>query len=133
MAETERLICTSADVLERGAGVGFQLPDEGRTRRSGFVVRYNGVVHAYVNRCAHVPVNLDWQEGDFFDLTRHYLICSTHGAHYLPENGLCVMGPCKGRSLQKLRVVERDGNLYIIEPAGEDAGGSKPIDEESAS
>lgn len=78
-------------------------------------MRHNGEVHGYINQCAHVPVPLDWQEGDFFDLTRHYLICSTHGAHYEPASGHCVMGPCKGKSLQKLNVVERDGNIYLVE------------------
>ena len=27
----------------------------------------DGVVRAYLNRCAHVPVELDWVEGEFFD------------------------------------------------------------------
>lgn len=115
MVESQRLICASADVQEQGIGIGFELPDEGKAKRSGFVVRYNGKVHGYVNRCAHLPTTLDWQEGDFFDLTRHYLICSTHGAQYLPETGRCVLGPCKGKSLQKLHIVERDGNIFLIE------------------
>lgn len=115
MVETERLICASSDLREREVGIGFSLPDEHQSKRSGFVVRYNGRVHGYVNRCSHVPITLDWQEGDFFDLTRHYLICSSHGAQYQPETGRCVLGPCKGKSLQKLKVIERDGNVFLIE------------------
>lgn len=113
MAATERLICKGSELLEQSRGVRFDLPERGE-RVTGFVVRYNGQPCAYVNRCAHVPVELDWQEGDFFDLTRHYLICATHGAHYDPRSGYCVMGPCKGRSLQRLDVTERDGNIYLI-------------------
>ncbi len=112
MAETERLICISAALEERGVGVRFALPEMGE-RVTGFAVRYNGRPQAYVNRCAHVPVELDLLEGDFFDLSREYLICSTHGAHYRPVDGLCVMGPCKGKSLQVLDVVERDGHIYL--------------------
>ena len=114
MAERERLICKSAALAERGFGVRFPLPALGEFE-TGFVVRYNGSVYGYVNQCAHVQVPLDWQEGDFFDLTRHHLICATHGAQYQPETGYCVLGPCKGFSLQKLDVVERDGNIYLIE------------------
>lgn len=121
MVETERLICASEDVQERGTGIGFSLPDEGKSQRSGFVVRYGGVVYGYVNRCAHVPITLDWQEGDFFDLSRHYLICSSHGAQYHPETGRCVLGPCKGRSLQKLKIVERDGQIFLIETNPEES------------
>jgi len=90
------------------------MPELGE-RAVGFAVRYNGGVYGYLNQCAHVPVELDWQEGLFFDLSRHYLICSTHGAHYEPDSGYCVMGPCKGKSLHRLNVYEHDGNVYLIE------------------
>lgn len=113
MAATERLICSGTELAEQSGGVRFALPERGE-RVTGFVVRYNGRPYGYVNSCAHVPVELDWQEGDFFDLTGHYLICATHGAHYDPISGHCVMGPCKGKSLQRLDVTERDGNIYLI-------------------
>jgi nitrite reductase/ring-hydroxylating ferredoxin subunit len=113
MADNQRLICASEALLEKGQGVRFALPERGE-RVTGFVVRYGGQAHAFINQCAHVPVELDWQQGDFFDLTRHYLICATHGAHYEPVSGKCVMGPCKGRSLQPLDIVERDGGIYLI-------------------
>lgn len=113
MADNERLICASASVVEQGAGFKFPLPEYDE-RTTGFVVRYQGQVFAYVNRCAHVPVELDWNDGDFFDLTRHYLICATHGAHYLPNDGHCVMGPCKGKKLEALKVVERDEQIFLI-------------------
>lgn len=112
MADNERVICRSSDLQERGQGVRFALPELGE-RTTGFAVRYQGKVHAYVNRCAHVPVELDWNEGDFFDITRDYLICATHGAHYQPDNGYCVMGPCKGQRLQAIAVCERDQQVMI--------------------
>lgn len=112
MVKRERLICAAAEVLEQGKGVVFSLDDAGH--ENGFVVRYNGRAHGYVNRCAHVPVPLDWQEGEFFDLTRHNLICATHGAQYEPDSGLCVLGPCRGKSLQKLEIEERNGQIYWI-------------------
>jgi nitrite reductase/ring-hydroxylating ferredoxin subunit len=112
MADNQRLICSGKELEEKGRGVRFDLPEFGE-RVTGFVVRYGDRVYGFLNRCAHVPVELDWEEGNFFDLTGHYLICSTHGAHYEPKNGKCVMGPCKGASLQALDVVERDGNIFL--------------------
>lgn len=109
----ERLLTTSDAVTERGQGFRFDLPEHGE-RATGFLVRFNGNVYAYVNQCAHVPVELDWSEGDFFDLEKNYLICATHGAHYQPNSGYCVMGPCKGRSLKRLQVEERDGHIFLI-------------------
>lgn len=112
MAAHQRLICPAAALIEREHGVRFSLPERGE-RATGFVVRMYGNVYGYVNSCAHMPVELDWEAGNFFDLTRTYLICATHGAHYEVSTGYCTMGPCKGKSLQPLDVVERDGNIYL--------------------
>jgi nitrite reductase/ring-hydroxylating ferredoxin subunit len=112
MPKNERVICNSHAVVEREQGLRFALPELGE-RVTGFVVRYNGLVHAYVNQCAHLSVELDWNEGDFFDLTKNYVICATHGAQYQPETGYCVMGPCKGRSLQAIHVTERNDEILI--------------------
>lgn len=113
MAATQRLICAGTELVEKSRGIRFLLPERGE-QVTGFVVRYNGLPYGYINSCAHVSVELDWQEGDFFNLTSQYLICATHGAHYQPETGLCILGPCKGKSLHSLNVTERDGNIYLI-------------------
>lgn len=108
------MICRSEDVREGEDGVRFSV-----TRVTGeepaFVVRFQGRVHAYLNRCAHVPVELDWLPGKFFDDSRLYVICATHGAMYEPETGYCVFGPCRGARLVPLRVEERDGVVYLVE------------------
>lgn len=114
MAARERLICASSELVEGGDGVRFDAVLPSGTAPA-FVVRHRGRVRAFLNRCAHVPIELDWQHGRFFDLTGLYLICSTHGAHYEPETGRCVMGPCKGRRLTPVAVIERDGNIYMTE------------------
>ena len=114
MAEARRLICAAADLSERGKGVRFTVETE-RGTAAAFAVRYRGRVHGYVNRCAHVSVELDWQPGEFFDVSGLYLVCSTHGAAYLPDTGYCVGGPCKGQNLTKLPVQEHDGQVYLAE------------------
>ena len=80
-----------------------------------FAIRFGGRVYAYINRCAHIPTQLDWMEGEFFEASKLYLICSTHGAVYEPESGRCAGGPCRGRGLQPLAVSERDGHIYLHE------------------
>ena len=112
MVEAQRVVCKSDELLDGGRGVRFKLP-EIDDKATGFVVRYEGKVYAYVNKCAHVPIELDWNEGDFFDITQHYLICSTHGAHYRPESGYCVMGPCKGRRLKEVVAYEVNHEVWV--------------------
>lgn len=88
-----------------------------------FALRFDGRVVAYLNRCAHVPVEMDWQPGQFLDQDQRWIICSIHGAVYEPADGRCVAGPCRGRSLTPLRVAEQDGQVLwwpqapLLEPA----------------
>ena len=112
MAEAQRLICASSDLVERGAGVRFSVERYGESRPA-FAIRFDGRVYAYINACAHVPVEIDWMEGDFFDTEQRYLVCATHGARYEPTDGYCVMGPCRGARLTPLAVVERDGQVWL--------------------
>lgn len=112
MAAQERLICAAAALVEGGPGVRFEFERHG-VAVPAFAVRYHGRVYAYINRCGHVPVELDWQPGEFFDDSKLYLICATHGALYAPESGRCLGGRCNGKGLTPLPVAERDGNVYF--------------------
>lgn len=112
MAGTSRLICAGAQLAEGGTGVRFEREQCGRNEPA-FVIRYDGQARAFVNRCAHVPVELDWQPGVFFDADGLYLICATHGALYDPASGACVGGPCRGQGLTALAVSEIDGNIFL--------------------
>ena len=111
MAGDGVLVCSSEQVLEGGKGVRFGVSAFG-DKATGFVVRHKGVVYAYLNRCAHVPIELDWAEGEFFESSGVYLMCSTHGAIYVPESGFCAGGACKGGRLRPIGVREEDGQIY---------------------
>lgn len=112
MAGGERVICRSDELVESGRGVRFSLELEGR-ERPAFVVRHQGRVRAYLNECAHVPAELDWQPGEFFDHSRLYLICSIHGALYSPVDGRCLGGRCQGRGLRPVPVREAGGVVFL--------------------
>lgn len=113
MSMAENTVVLDSTMLEEGGkGIRFPLPALGEFV-SGFVIRFKGKPYAYVNQCAHVSVELDWNEGDFFTAQQDYLICATHGAHYRPDNGFCVMGPCKGKSLKPIDVIEQNQKIII--------------------
>lgn len=107
----EILICASDAIENGGKGVRFPLT-AGGDDATGFVVRHGGQAYAYLNRCAHVPIELDWAEGEFFESSKLYLMCSTHGAVYVPETGQCAGGPCRGGRLRPISVVEHDQQIY---------------------
>lgn len=105
------LLCASADLAESGKAHLFDVLEYGLPAL-GFVLRYEGQLVGYLNRCAHVPTELDWQPGEFMDSRRRWIICAVHGALYEPHSGYCVSGPCAGRSLRALDVQEHDGQVY---------------------
>ncbi|MGE0802964.1 MAG: Rieske (2Fe-2S) protein [Lautropia sp.] len=114
-----RRICDSHALTDGGDGVAFDLAERpgaggSRWRERAFVVRAGGEVRGFVNRCAHVPIELDWLPGRFFDDTGTVLLCSMHGAAYDPTSGRCLDGPCHGRGhLQPVPVRERDGVVWL--------------------
>ena len=106
-----QLICAAAAVEDCGKGVRFPV-QAFHYAATDFVVRHGGKVYGYLNQCAHVPVELDWMEGEFFESSKTFIMCATHGAIYVPETGYCAGGPCKGGKLRSIAVTEEDGNIY---------------------
>jgi nitrite reductase/ring-hydroxylating ferredoxin subunit len=106
------VICESSALAEGGAGVRFAWEPAGGEGK-GFAVRFGGEARAFVNRCPHRGVELDWLPGEFFEESGLYLICSTHGATFDPSTGLCVAGPCRGARLQVIAVRESAGRILI--------------------
>lgn len=104
-------LCASAALQEHGRAFGWDVMEHGRPQRA-FVLRIDGIVRAYLNRCLHVPVEMDWNPGEFLDSERRYILCSIHGAAYEPRTGHCVGGPCGRGRLTALDVREEAGQVY---------------------
>lgn len=113
---SERWICSSQTLKDGGDGIRFNLDPDGKT--PAFLIRYRGKPYGFVNRCGHVPVEIDWQRGKFFDASGLYLICATHGALYAPDTGKCLGGSCAGKGLQSVAIIERSEGVYLLEGDG---------------
>jgi nitrite reductase/ring-hydroxylating ferredoxin subunit len=103
-------LCNSADLVERGMAVPFDVVYAGQTCLA-FAVRFDGQVRAYLNRCTHVAMEMDMRPHEFFDSSRQFLICSTHGATHDPLSGACRGGPCRG-GLISIKLSEADGVVH---------------------
>jgi len=110
MAEALIPLCASADLQDSGLAVPFDVVYAGQTCRA-FAVRFEGQVQAYLNRCTHVAMEMDYQPDRFFDNEGRWLLCATHGATYAPETGECVGGPCRG-GLVKITLTENQGVVH---------------------
>ena len=103
-------LCNSPALQDAGLAVPFDVVYGGQTLRA-FAVRFEGRPHAYLNRCTHVAMELDYQPNRVFDDTGQWLLCATHGAAYAPDTGDCAGGPCRG-GLVKVAMSERDGVVH---------------------
>ena len=110
MADEKIPLCNSAELVDSGLAVPFDVVYGGQTCRA-FAIRFRGQVHAYVNRCSHVAMEMDYQPDRFFDDTGRWLMCATHGAYYDPTTGACTGGPCKA-GLVPIALSERDGVIH---------------------
>lgn len=92
------LVIARVDELPLGATKKFVLRS-GKREEECFVVNHGGTLYAYVNRCCHVPMSLDWIDNQFMTEDKSYILCATHGACYQPDTGECVSGPPVGKRL----------------------------------
>ena len=105
-------ICKSSDIEIGGKGVNFQVEID-NTELPAFVIRHGGIAYAYLNQCAHLHLELDWERGEFFDIDAEYIVCANHGAMFEPFSGECINGPCFGASLVQIQLSERDETVFI--------------------
>jgi nitrite reductase/ring-hydroxylating ferredoxin subunit len=99
-------LCAGIELAEKGHAVLFDVLHFREPARA-FALRFEGRVVAYLNRCVHVPTELDWQPGEFLDAGREFIICAIHGASYAPHTGRCIGGPCGQGRLLPIETFER--------------------------
>ena len=103
--------------LKPGESTKFLLPIRGADEEC-FLINFNGEFHAYVNRCRHVPMPMDWVDNQFFAEEGRYLMCQTHNAYYEPASGECIAGPptACGKYLYRVLTEIEDGVIYARPP-----------------
>ncbi|MEO7336116.1 MAG: Rieske 2Fe-2S domain-containing protein [Caldimonas sp.] len=106
-------LCASDDLVEKGKALVFDVVEFGRPVRA-FALRFDGRVVGYLNRCLHVPTEMDWMPGEFLDSDREFIMCSTHGAVYEPLTGRCAGGPCGRGRLTMIELIERGNRVFWI-------------------
>ena len=104
-------LCMADELLDRGKAFVFDVLYFREPARA-FVLRFDGQIVGYLNRCLHVPTEMDWQEGEFLDGDKAFIMCSIHGAVYEPLTGRCAGGPCGRGKLTAVDAFERDGQVY---------------------
>jgi nitrite reductase/ring-hydroxylating ferredoxin subunit len=80
---------------------------------SWLLLRRDGQVHAWLDRCPHTGMSLRWDPRPFATADGRYLECAAHSALFRVGDGMCVRGPCVGEALTRGEVEERDGVIWL--------------------
>ena len=91
--------------------VEHELPDG--SKRGVILLRRGAEVWAYVNRCPHFSLQLDFEPGEFATYDGRILMCAHHSAMFRFEDGFCVEGPCAGHRLDPVEVRIADDKVEL--------------------
>ncbi|MGH7966203.1 MAG: Rieske (2Fe-2S) protein [Candidatus Binatia bacterium] len=118
MLQDGAVIVARVGEVEPGQTKKFILLVEGREVEC-FLVNYGDRLFAYINRCRHVPMTMDWVENQFLTEDGRYILCATHGAAYEPETGECIFGPPCGKMLVRVPLTTEEDQVIAHQPVEE--------------
>lgn len=104
-------LCRLDDIPD-GGSAGFTAPVDGEMARL-LAVRKSSNVYLYINSCPHIHAPLDFTPGQFLNVEKTLIMCSTHGALFRIEDGHCVQGPCVGNHLTKVACTVRKDQVWM--------------------
>lgn len=113
--EAKRKFVGEVGELKPGTSKKFRLTN-GKSSVEGMLLNYQGSLYAYVNRCPHIGISLDWLDNQFFTIDGRYLMCANHGATFEPATGECIWGPCVGAALQSVPLQIEAEKIFVQYP-----------------
>ncbi|HEY2661484.1 MAG TPA: Rieske (2Fe-2S) protein [Caulobacteraceae bacterium] len=104
-------LCALAEIADPGSrGFTFRVDDR---LFAGFVVRRDGRLVGYIDRCPHAGMPLALAPNRFLTRDGDLILCSAHGALFRITDGLCLGGPCAGKALSPWPVRVQGGAVVI--------------------
>jgi nitrite reductase/ring-hydroxylating ferredoxin subunit len=100
-------LCAEADLSDPGSR-SFVL-QIGDAFFHGFVVRRDGEVAGWVDRCPHQGFPLALELDKYLTPDGSLILCGWHGAVFEPLTGECTGGPCAGGRLTPWPVTISEG------------------------
>lgn len=120
MSEAAIRVANLDDLTDPGAREFFVGDSDWPFR--GFLVQVDGGLRAYANVCPHKQHPLNLADDEFLVPGQKLLRCASHNALFVPESGLCVFGPCAGRSLKSLDCWVEKGEVWVRVPVPTSVG-----------
>ena len=113
MGEQEKIVLCRLPELADPGSRGFTLNTQ-CGHLEVFLVRKANKLYGYINHCPHTGVNLEWVTDQFLDPSGGFIQCTTHGALFRIEDGVCLRGPCAGDRLKPIELQVDQGTVFVI-------------------
>jgi len=106
-------LCHAQDIGEGQARGFLPAPD---SPRKVIVVRWKGHLYGWLDRCPHYiqGTPMAWRRDGYLNGTGTHLACHAHGAWFEIETGQCVRGPCLGRPLTAVPLVQTESGDVVL-------------------
>ena len=90
------------------------IKDSGKeTTRLDLIIWHQGnAIRVFKNACPHIGLPLETFPDRFLTADKKHLICSAHAATFNLD-GMCIAGPCPGKSLTEYKTMRLDGWLML--------------------
>jgi nitrite reductase/ring-hydroxylating ferredoxin subunit len=109
------ILCSLEDIPDPGAI--SVLVGQGPRALDVIIARRGANVIAFHNTCPHQGTPLETFPGRFLDEEASHLVCSTHGARFRFDDGVCVWGPCEGDRLTSISIDVENGAVRLAAQA----------------
>jgi len=103
-------LCAVVDVPDGGGREWVHGSGEAALRV--LLLRRGATVWAYVNRCPHFALPLNYEPDVFWTYDADTVMCAHHSAMFRFDDGACYDGPCQGHRLASLPV-RSDGEFIV--------------------
>ena len=90
------------------------IKDSGKeTTRLDLIIWHQGdAIRVFKNACPHISLPLETFQDRFLIADKKHLISSAHAATFKLD-GMCIAGPCPGKSLTEYKTMRLDGWLML--------------------
>ncbi len=88
----------------------------GKQLQELFFFKVGNQYYGYLNLCRHWNIPLDYEDNDFFSDNKQFIVCKNHGALFDPQTGQCLSGPCEGKSLYQIQLINKNKSIYAQIP-----------------
>lgn len=110
--EPGALLCPLKDI-EVDSVKEFEFGDVTKSKFRMFIYRSHDGIVGFINKCPHFNVPLNIESNALFCADGEHFQCCHHYAKFDKTSGLCVDGPCEGRSLTQIPIRVVDDNIVI--------------------